>query len=44
MPIPKATPGESQQDFMARCMSDLKVEFPQTDQRIAICYDAWRGE
>lgn len=44
MPIPSPAPAESQQDFMSRCMSDLKVEFPQTDQRIAVCYDAWRGK
>ncbi len=38
MPIPKPTSGESESDFMKRCMSDDKMisEYDQ-EQRIAIC-------
>ena len=42
MPLPKPTPGESQKDFIARCMSDAKSEFPDQDQRLAVCYTQWR--
>lgn len=42
MPIPKPTPAESQVDFMARCMSELKDEFPDQEQRVAVCYTSWR--
>ena len=43
MPLP--TPkGESQQEFMARCMEELKSEFPDREQRVAVCYTQWRGE
>lgn len=38
MPIPKRKTGESQSDFMQRCMSDDKMisEYDQ-DQRLAVC-------
>ena len=41
MPLP--TPkGENQQEFMARCMEELKSEFPDREQRLAVCYTQWR--
>jgi hypothetical protein len=41
MPLP--TPkGENQQEFMARCMGELKSEFPDREQRLAVCYTQWR--
>lgn len=30
-------PGESERDFMARCMSAEKKKFPRQDQRVAVC-------
>lgn len=40
MPLPKKAPGESEDDFLSRCMDDetMKTEFPDQDQRYAICY------
>lgn len=39
MPLPTPTSDESKSAFIARCMSDAKVqsEFPDTQQRIAVC-------
>jgi len=43
MPIPKPKSGESQNDFLQRCMSDDKIisEYPQ-DQRAAVCRSAYK--
>jgi len=42
MPIPNKKSGESQNDFLQRCMSDPKMvsEYDQ-DQRYAVCRDAY---
>ena len=39
MPVPKPEPGESKQDFVARCMGDpvMRKEFPDPAQRRAVC-------
>ena len=39
MPLPKPKGAESRKDFMQRCMSDSVTvkEFPNTDQRLAVC-------
>jgi hypothetical protein len=39
MPLPSPTAEESKNDFVARCMSDAKVqgEYPDARQRIAVC-------
>jgi hypothetical protein len=39
MPLPVPTPKESKNEFVARCMSDAKMqsEYPDTQQRIAVC-------
>jgi len=39
MPLPTPTSDESKSAFIARCMSDAKVkgEFPDVQQRIAVC-------
>jgi hypothetical protein len=39
MPLPNPTSEESKNDFVARCISDAKVqsEFPDAQQRIAVC-------
>lgn len=38
------TGGESKDDFIGRCMSDLKGEYPDVDQRFAVCSSYWAGE
>ncbi|HUX16060.1 MAG TPA: hypothetical protein VMW52_06275, partial [Phycisphaerae bacterium] len=44
MPLPKPRSGEKQNDWTDRCMSDPAMvdEFPDADQRYALCMDAWR--
>lgn len=39
MPLPKPTPKENKKEFVMRCMSDetMVKEFPETDQRLAVC-------
>lgn len=39
MPLPKRNKGESESDFISRCMGDSKVrsEFPDQKQRVAVC-------
>ena len=36
--------GESESDFIGRCMSELDGEFPDEDQRLAVCYSYWEGK
>ena len=38
--------GESQEDFVTRCMSDelMKQEYPDADQRLAVCYARSQGK
>ena len=42
--IPSPTGGESEDDFIGRCMSSdqMQSEFPDQDQRSAVCFDEWR--
>lgn len=42
MPIPKPKSGETQTEFVSKCINDsvMKAEYNPA-QRIAICYDAW---
>jgi len=44
MPIPINKDGESQKDFISRCMGDktMKKEFPDQKQRAGVCYKQWR--
>lgn len=44
MPIPNKKKGESQQDFVSRCMGNKTMlsEFPDQKQRAAVCYSKWR--
>jgi len=44
MPDPRE--GESQKDFMSRCMSDDKMldQFPRNDQRAAVCNTYFEGQ
>lgn len=43
MPLPKPKEDENRNDFLYRCMNDDKMEeeFPDTDQRYAICLTEW---
>lgn len=40
--IPTPEDGESESDFISRCMSELNDEFPDQSQRAAVCYNSWR--
>src|ERR1044072_8859349 len=46
MPIPKPRKGENHSEFMDRCAGDkvMNNDYPDTKQRVAVCYDAWRSE
>jgi len=43
MPLPKPKTGENQKQFIKRCMgeSTMIIEFPNTDQRFAVCQTQW---
>jgi len=43
MPIPKPSPGESEQEFVSRCISEISNEYDQ-QQAAAICYNTFRTE
>ncbi len=36
--------GESEDEFMSRCMSKLEGEFPDEDQRVAVCLNSFRDK
>jgi hypothetical protein len=44
-PIPKPRPREPEKEFIGRCMSNdtMVNEYPDTDQRYAICQSQWRN-
>ncbi len=44
MPIPKPSAGESESDFMERCMDNgtMQAEYSQRDQRVAVCLSSFR--
>ena len=44
MPLIKPKAGEKERDFIERCLSDdtIKKEFPDQEQRLAVCYQQWR--
>jgi len=41
-PLPKPGSGESEEEFIARCNEVLADEYPEADQRNAVCYTQWR--
>ncbi len=45
MPVPKPSGGESQDDYISRCVSWADDEHPEMDedQRLAMCFDTYRG-
>lgn len=42
MPLPTPKASEEQADFISRCHEALSGEFPETDQRNAVCFRQWR--
>ena len=38
MPIPKRSKGESEKEFIPRCISEIIEEYDQEGQAAAICY------
>ncbi len=44
MPIPSPKSGESEDGFVSRCMGNksMKSDFPDRDQRLAVCVDSFR--
>jgi HK97 family phage prohead protease len=43
MPIPSPNDGEKEEDFISRCMGNdtMVSDYPDNDQRSAVCYSAW---
>lgn len=44
MPIPKPSGNESEEEYVSRCMSELNTDYPDEEQRAAICYNTFREE
>jgi len=42
MPLPTPRKNEKKNDFISRCMSEAKGEFPNRNQRVAVCHTQWR--
>lgn len=42
MPIPQKTPLETRDEYVARCIADIRNEYP-VDQAAAICYQQLNG-
>lgn len=44
MPIPKPNKNETQDNFVARCIdnSTMKKEYPDNEQRLAVCFSSWK--
>jgi HK97 family phage prohead protease len=44
--MPTPSPDESRDDFIDRCMGDAEAvsDYPDTDQRLAVCNSLWEGE
>ena len=46
MPLPKPNQGESQDEFISRCMANdtMNSEYPDQKQRAGVCYTQWRDK
>jgi len=44
MPLPKPTKSQKESDFVSHCMSSkiMKREYPDREQRLAICFNQFR--
>jgi HK97 family phage prohead protease len=45
MPLPKPGDSETHDEFIGRCMADetMNNEYPESDQRYAVCQSQWEG-
>lgn len=41
MPLPTPSAGETESDFIGRCMHEVSGEFDSQEQRLAVCYSQW---
>jgi hypothetical protein len=41
MPIPSVRPNEKQREFISRCYTQIKDEYPKA-QGFGICYSVWK--
>ena len=46
MPLPKPKPTESKKEFIQRCIVDSTMvkEYPEIEQRSAVCYTQWKNK
>lgn len=44
MPLPSPRPDEGHDDFLERCMAETSEEFPDEDQRRAVCESQWERD
>jgi len=46
MPIPKPKNEEPRWQFIKRCVDDetMKREYPNNEQRVAVCYSQWENK
>jgi hypothetical protein len=46
MPLPKPNKGENRYQFMHRCINNVitKRDFPDPEQRVAVCSTIWKEE
>jgi hypothetical protein len=44
MPLPKPSDKEEKDEFVSRCMSEIKTEFPDQDKRLAVCFSQWEDK
>jgi len=44
MPLPKPTKGQKESNFISSCMSNkiMKREYPDNEQRLAVCFSQFR--
>jgi hypothetical protein len=42
MPIPKPNGGESQNEYVGRCMSEIAAEYDTNEQAVAICINTYQ--
>lgn len=42
MPIPKPTSGETQNDYVGRCMHEIASEYDTNEQAVAICISTYQ--
>ncbi len=46
MPLPKPEKNEDKTKFLDRCLKDntIKTEYPNINQRIAVCNSQWKNK